>query len=181
MEGVPEDTHWIAAAGSVSGGTIIRSESSCADTRKSESRGFRRADGRASQCTSYTPLAGGLLGAITGPVALYGVAGLENYLHGSTFSGLELVVAPFYGAVLGVLEGAGLGALWVFGMQPARQVTIGRLMLVVAILGLSVSLFVADPPVAEFVLFNSLLLLPALIFVLVVGPMVVAEIRDGMR
>jgi hypothetical protein len=58
MEGVPEDTHWIAAAGSVSGGTIIRSENPCADTRKSESRGFRRANGRASQCMSYTAYAG---------------------------------------------------------------------------------------------------------------------------
>jgi hypothetical protein len=54
LGGVPEDTHWIAAAGSVSGGTIIRSENPRADTRKSESRGFRRADGRASQCMSYT-------------------------------------------------------------------------------------------------------------------------------
>jgi hypothetical protein len=37
-----EDAHRVAAAGPASGGTIIRSESPCPDTRKSESRGFRR-------------------------------------------------------------------------------------------------------------------------------------------
>jgi hypothetical protein len=60
---------------------------------------------------------------------------LEHYLNGSQFLGLELLLGPWLGGVFGVLEGTAIGAVWAFIARGPRRMTIGRLMLGVAILG----------------------------------------------
>src|SRR5437016_3696963 len=105
-------------------------------------------------------LAGGLFGILSGPIAMLASMSLEHYLHGTTFLGLELAGAPIVGAILGALEGTGLGAVWVFAVKRPRRLTIARLMLVVAISGLSLAFFVAFPPFALLALINAMLLLP---------------------
>src|SRR5262245_14641391 len=88
-------------------------------------------------------LAGGLFGILSGPIAMLAFMWLENYLYGATFLGLELVGAPIFGALLGALEGTGLGAVWVFVVKRPRRLTIARLMLVVAISGPGLAFLVA--------------------------------------
>ena len=39
---------------------------------------------------------------------------LENYLHGTTFLGLEFVIAPILGVIMGTLEGIAVGFVWWF-------------------------------------------------------------------
>jgi hypothetical protein len=111
-------------------------------------------------------LAGGLFGILSGPIAMWWCMGIENYLHGTTFLGLELVGAPIFGSILGALEGAGLGTVWIFVVKRTRRLTIAGLMLAVAISGPSPAFFVGGPPLALLALINGVLLLPVLIVVL---------------
>jgi hypothetical protein len=110
---------------------------------------------------------GGLLGIVSGPIAMLAFMRLKDYLHGTTFLGLELLGAPIIGSILGALEGAGLGAVWKFIVERPRRLTIARLMLVVAISGPDLALVVADPPFATLILSNAVLPLPELSLVLV--------------
>jgi len=112
-------------------------------------------------------LAGGLFGFLSGPIAMIAFMLLEHYLHGAMFLGLELLGAPILGAIIGALEGAGLGAIWVFLVKRPRRLTIAWLMLVVAISGPSLAFFVAFPSFALLTLINAALLLPVVIAVLV--------------
>src|SRR5262245_8475599 len=112
-------------------------------------------------------LGGGLSGILSGPIAMFAFMVLENYLHGATFLGLEVLVAPILGAILGALEGTGLGAIWLWVVKRPRRLTIARLILVVAISGPSLAFFVAFPTFALLVLINALLTLPVAIAVLV--------------
>jgi hypothetical protein len=103
-----------------------------------------------------------LFGLLSGPIAMLAFIWLENRLHGTTFLGLELFGAPIIGSILGALEGTAVGAIWNLLVRRPRRLTIARLMLVVAISGPSLALFVIDP----LVLINGLLLLPVWIVAL---------------
>jgi hypothetical protein len=109
---------------------------------------------------------GALVGIFSGPFAMLGFMWLENYLRGTMFYGLELIGSPVVGAVLGAIEGAFLGAVWMFLTRPPRRLTIARLMLIVAVSGPSLALVVADLPSALLILGNGLLILPTTILVL---------------
>jgi hypothetical protein len=87
---------------------------------------------------------------------------IENRLHGTTFLGLELVVAPVWGAIFGAMVGTVVGALWVFVVRPLRGLKIAWLMVVVAVSGPSIAFFVSNPMVGLLALIN----LPVLIVVL---------------
>lgn len=126
-------------------------------------------------------LAGGLFGILSGPLAMFAFMVLENYLHGATFLGLELLAAPILGIVFGTVEGTVLGAIWAYmGVRPHR-LTIAGLMLVVAISGPCLALFVAVPPLARVALVNAILLLPAAITVFVAVEMYQEERSQTRR
>src|SRR5262245_53726176 len=112
-------------------------------------------------------LGGGLSGRLAGPIAMFAFMVLENYLHGTTFLGLELLGAPILGAIFGALEGTVLGAIWMFLIKGPRRLTIAWLMLVVAISGPSLAYFVAFPSFALLVLINAMFTLPVVTAVLV--------------
>ena len=112
-------------------------------------------------------LAGGLLGIVSGPIAMFSYMLLEGYLHGTTFLGLELLAAPILGVCSGTLEGVSLGAIRAYMATRPCRLTIARLMLVVAISGPSLAFFVAFPPMAMLALINLMLLLPVAIVVMV--------------
>ena len=63
-------------------------------------------------------LGGGLFGIISGPIAMIAWMIMEHYLNGTVFLGLELLGAPIFGIVFGALEGACLGAIWVYVATP---------------------------------------------------------------
>jgi hypothetical protein len=111
-------------------------------------------------------LSGGFFGIVSGPIAMLATMVLENYLHGTTFLGLELVGAPIIGSILGTLEGLAVGVVWNLVVKRTRRLTIARLMLVVAISGPSLAFFVAAPLIALLALINGMLLLPVWIVVL---------------
>src|SRR5438067_13606703 len=90
-------------------------------------------------------LAGGLFGILSGPIAMLASMSLEHYLHGTTFLGLELAGAPIVGAILGALEGTGIGGGWVFAVKRPRRLTIAGLVLVVASSGVILAVYVALP------------------------------------
>lgn len=110
------------------------------------------------------PLAGGLLGVsfgfVSGPLALIAWMVVENYLHGTTFLGLELLMAPVLGVTFGLLQGTCYGMLWAWKRRRPRRLTIAGLMLVVAISGPTLAFVVAFPEPAVIGLFNALSLLP---------------------
>jgi hypothetical protein len=65
-----------------------------------------------------------------------------DYFYKSTLSGLQLLVAPISGAIIGTLEGSVLGLLW--GIKPPRM-TLWWLMTVVAAVGLILGLLAFSP------------------------------------
>jgi hypothetical protein len=111
-------------------------------------------------------LAGGLFGLISGPIAMVAFMWLENYLHGTTFLGLEIVGAPMLGAIVGAIEGTLMATIWRLVVSKPRRLTIARLMLIVAISGPSLAFVLADRVFAMFLLVNGLLLLPLEIVIL---------------
>jgi hypothetical protein len=111
-------------------------------------------------------LAGGLFGLLSGPIAMLATMWIEHCLHGTTFLGLELVGAPVIGSIAGAVEGLVIGIIWTFVTKRPRRLTIARLMLVVAISGPSLAVFIAAPLLALLVLINGMLLLPVWIVVL---------------
>jgi hypothetical protein len=121
-------------------------------------------------------LGGGLFGIFSGPIAMFGAMCLNNYLYGTVFLGLELIVSPVLGAILGVLDGATLGILWVFLTGPDRRLTIARLMLIVAVSGPTLAFFMAGLIFGSIALFNALLLVPVAI-----GVMMAVEKRKEER
>ena len=96
-------------------------------------------------------LGGGLFGIISGPIAM-----IAFMIHGAatstgqSSSGLSCSVPRSSGSSSGALEGACLGAIMgaTSATPPPRQLTIGGLMLVVAIAGPSLAFLVAFPPFA---------------------------------
>ncbi len=111
-------------------------------------------------------LAGAFFGLISGPIAMVAFMWFENYVHGTTFLGLEILGAPILGMIVGAIEGTMMGAIWLFVVTKPRRLTIARLMLIVAISGPSLAFVLADPVFAVFLLVNGLLLLPLEIVVL---------------
>ena len=54
-------------------------------------------------------------GMIIGPLVMYAFMRIENYLHGTTFLGLELLGAPFCGALVCSPIGAAVAVCWKLG------------------------------------------------------------------
>jgi len=90
-------------------------------------------------------LVGGLAGVLAGPLSMAMWMALEHYLNGSEFLGLEFLFAPLLGGVFGIFEGTAISAVWVFIARRPRRMTIGRLMLVVAIMGPMVAFLAVFP------------------------------------
>ena len=113
--------------------------------------GIQQSRFRVVKCVLCGGLAGLIAGEFGGPVVVLALMYVLHNLYGAEFSGLELLVAPNFGVIVGVPEGLILGGLW--ALKP-RHLTLWWLMVVVAVSGLLLGLIV----------YNVLLGLMALVF-----------------
>jgi hypothetical protein len=97
-------------------------------------------------CLLVGGLGGTVAGILAGPISMLAYVWLYHALGGrETFLGLELIGAPVIGGMFGALEGMALGAIWAFISARPRQLTIGWLMIAVAISGPMLAIILAIP------------------------------------
>lgn len=120
-------------------------------------------------------LGGALVGALAGPFSMFASMWLEHVRNGTTFLGLELIAAPIIGAEFGVLEGMAMAALWGFMTTRPRRLTIGWLMIAVAISGPMLALIWMLPTL--WLVIHSLSV-AVLLAILVMGAIPVMKMRQ---
>lgn len=87
-----------------------------------------------------------MAGIVAGPVSMLAYVWLDHALGGTvTFLGLELIGAIVIGGMFGALQGMALGAIWAFMAARPWRLTIGWLMIVVAISGPMLAIILAIP------------------------------------
>ena len=105
-------------------------------------------------------LSGGVIGVVSGPLAMIAVMWFMSSYYGARSLGLELLAAPMLGVVCGAVEGACLGAIWAYIGRRKYHMTIRGLMWIVAISGPGLAFVIAFPMVALFALANAAVALP---------------------
>jgi hypothetical protein len=105
-------------------------------------------------------IAGAVSGAMAGPFAMFAMV-IANVLYdGVPGLGIEMLVSPVAGAIIGVPLGIVAGAMWPFTSFRRRQNSVAQLIGISLISGPIVALALYFPPAAVLVVVSVLLMVP---------------------
>ena len=122
---------------------------------------------------------GGFFGFVVGSGTTFAFC-LVSVLMGLNPPIIVVVIYAIFGAVIFTLAGAFLGAIWPL-LRGKRRLTIAQRLLLTAVIGLSLPLFLAHPEVGLLLLVNTLLVLPTVIVALVAADRYTARSVDPQK